>query len=295
MAFNSTLEAQQSNTYGNTITVKYKRTYQIRLLSANKTIKSLEFSTPGQEEHLTALPGDKLLLLYIMHGTEQQDLVWTNNQTTGQNYRLQKPDFKALSIGTKVGLMFFAASTVIATLLNIPLYNKVFLATATPSAVGIAVYTTKRKSSKVSDRSEILRLSSEQQLLIQKFDLEQKAEALFQEIENDSKLINHLKSLRDKMLATDKKLYTERIAIVSSGINVLENNLVLTQGLVTGYEHICNMLTIDYETSNLAKQLPEDVIAKILAQLEELKAIEAQKETMSLSINPQQLINLDKS
>ena len=47
------------------------------------------------------------------------------------------------------------------------------------------------------------------------------------------------------------------------------------------------MLTIDYETSNLVKQLPDDITAKILGQLEELKAIEAQKETMSLLVNPQ--------
>lgn len=54
------------------------------------------------------------------------------------------------------------------------------------------------------------------------------------------------------------------------------------------------MLTIDYETSSLAKQLPDDITVKILGQLEELKAIEAQKKTMSLLVNPQQLLSLDK-
>ncbi len=54
------------------------------------------------------------------------------------------------------------------------------------------------------------------------------------------------------------------------------------------------MLTIDYETFNLAKQLPDDITARILAQLEELNANEAQKETMSLLVNPQQLLDLDK-
>jgi hypothetical protein len=48
-------------------------------------------------------------------------------------------------------------------------------------------------------------------------------------------------------------------------------------GLGTGYGHICNMLTIDYETSRLARQLPDDATAKILSQLEELKTLEAQK------------------
>lgn len=74
--FNSALKVLQSSTYGNKIIVKYKRTYQIRLLSANKTVKSLEFSTPGQQEHLAALPGDKLLLLYTMRETKQEDVAW---------------------------------------------------------------------------------------------------------------------------------------------------------------------------------------------------------------------------
>ena len=53
------------------------------------------------------------------------------------------------------------------------------------------------------------------------------------------------------------------------------------------------MLTIDYETYSLAKQLPDDITAKILNQLEELKTIEAQKETMSLLINDHGLLGLE--
>jgi hypothetical protein len=54
-----------------------------------------------------------------------------------------------------------------------------------------------------------------------------------------------------------------------------------------------NQIGLLYETSSLAKQLPDDITAKILAQLEESKAIEAQKETMSLLVNPQRLLNLE--
>ena len=96
------------------------------------------------------------------------------------------------------------------------------------------------------------------------------------------------------MLNTDKKLYTERITTVSNEINILENNSVLSQRLVDKYEHICNMVTIDYETSNLVKQLPDDITAKILGQLEELKAIEARKRIMFLMVNLQQSLYLDK-
>ena len=121
----------------------------------------------------------------------------------------------------------------------------------------------------------------------------EEGEVLRQEIEDESRIIDRLKNLQEKMLNIDEQLYTERIAIVSNGIKVLENNLLLTQNLITGYEHICNMLTIDYETSSLAKQLPDDITAKILSQWEELKTIEAQKETMSLLINDKRLLDLE--
>ena len=292
VVFNSRIEVLHSSTYSSKPTIKYKRIYQMRLLSTSKTVKSLKFSTPGQEEHLAALPGDKLLMLYLMRGCKQGDLLWIENQTTTQSYLLQRPGANARSIGTKAGLMTFAASTAIAIFLQMSPFSRIFLVTVTPSAFGVAVYVNKRKSNKVSDRGELSRLSSEQQLLLQKFDLEQKAQGLRQEIENDLRIIARLKSLQEKMLTTDKELYTERIGVVSNGINVLENNLVLSQKLVDRYQHICNMLTIEYETSSLAKQLPDDITAKILSQLEELKTIESQKETMSLLVNPQQLLDM---
>lgn len=53
------------------------------------------------------------------------------------------------------------------------------------------------------------------------------------------------------------------------------------------------MLTIEYETSRLAEQIPGEVTVKILSQLEELKEIEDQKLKMSLLINPRQLLSLE--
>lgn len=117
-------------------------------------MKSLEFSTSGLEEHLAALPGDKLLLLYTMHGIRLEDLVWIENQTIAQSYLLQKPRAKARSMVTKAGFMVFTASTLVATILHISPYDKIFLATVTPSAVRVAVYVTKRKS-KISLKTKI--------------------------------------------------------------------------------------------------------------------------------------------
>ncbi len=55
------------------------------------------------------------------------------------------------------------------------------------------------------------------------------------------------------------------------------------------------MLSIEYETFKLAEQIPGDIITNILGQLEELKAIEAQKEKMSLLIAPHQLLDLNSN
>ena len=90
VVFNSALEVLYSGTYGNKSTVKYKRTYQGRLLNANKTVKSLEFSTPRQQEHLAALPKDELLLLYTMRETKQKDLAWIKQLLKAICYKNQE-------------------------------------------------------------------------------------------------------------------------------------------------------------------------------------------------------------
>lgn len=190
--------------------------------------------------------------------------------------------------------MAFASGIVLATVLNLPL-NKLFLATVTPTAIGIGVTVAKHKSIKVKNRSELMRLGSEQQLLEQKYDLEQKLIGLNQELEDNSRLINRLKSLQEQMLGVDRNLYSNRITTVSNGITVIEKHLSLTNSLITGYEHIYNMLSIEYETSRLAEQLPGDITTNILGQLEELKAIEAQKEKMSLLVAPHQLLDLNSN
>ncbi len=244
------------------IAVIHQRAYQVRLVNANQTRKSVEFSTLGQQENLTALPGDKMLLLYTI-GKKQQHLIWIENQTTTQSYLLQKPGAKTRSIPTAAGFMAFAGGIVLATVLNLPL-NKLFLATVTPTAIGIGVIVAKRKSIKVKNRSELLRLGSEQQLLEQKYDLEQKLVRLNQEIEDNSRLINRLKSLQDQMLGVDRNLYGSKITTVSNGAAVLEKHLSLTSSLISGYEHIYNMLSIEYETSRLVEQLPSDITTNIL-------------------------------
>lgn len=271
----------------------YSRTYKLRLLKADGTIKSLEFSTLGQEERISALPEDEILLLYSMRGKALQNLVWIENYTTGESHLLQKPGAGARSAGFSAGALALVASGILASALNIPM-NKFFVATAMPAAVGVGAYVTKRKSIKVSDRLELGRLASEQQLLAQKHELDQKIAELTQELKTNNRMIKRLETLQRKMIGADEDLYANRIETVAKGISVLEKQLDLTKNLINGYFKIVEIIDIEYETSRLAEQIPEDLTEKILRRLDELKAVEAKKEELALLVNPQKLLSYDE-
>jgi hypothetical protein len=68
------------------------------------------------------------------------------------------------------------------------------------------------------------------------------------------------------------------------------NKIELSNELLSGYNQIIRMISIEYETSRIAQVLPTDVSKKILRQLDELKAIELRKQEMAVQINPQKLL-----
>ncbi len=288
-SFASNVEVLQTNKYKKH--PEYRRIYQLRLLKADKTIQSLGFSTPGQAEKLSALPGDELLLLYVMRGEAVEDLISIKNSTTGMSCLLVSPGAKAKSAGFGTGIATLVGGVLLAGFVHIPL-NKTFLATVVPSAVGVGAYVTRLKDPRNRDRKELARLGAEQRLLLQKFDLEQRTQELCQELESNRRIISRLKGLRRKMLNAGEEMYANRIETVSKGISVLDKQLDLTQNLIAGYTQIIDILAIEYETSRLAEQIPEDISQKILLRLEELKAIEVKKEELALLVNPQKLLNL---
>ncbi len=263
--------------------LSYRRLYELRLLTPNDILKTLEFSTPGHEEKISVRPGDRVLLLYIIRGKTVGDLLWLENSTTGKSLLLQKPGAKACSKGIGAGVLTFVAGGVLATIVHLP--DKILLAAGIPSSIGVGAYVTRLKSPKTKDKKELARLASEQQLLAQKFELEQRTQDLRSELEGNRRLIRRLQELRRKMQA-EVELYGERIETVSKGVGILEQQIELTLSLVAGYTKIINILTIEFETSRLAEQLPEDISGQVLNRLEELKAIEAKREELSLLVNP---------
>lgn len=272
---------------------EYRRVYQLRLYDAgnsrqDKALTSLDFSTVGQAEKISAVAGDKLLLLHLMQGRTLKDLLWLENANTGESYLLRKPGAKAKSLAFNISKLALAIAVPFC-VLN-PTTNKLLFAAAAPTAAGIGTYATMRQRLKERDRQELERLTSEQRLLLQKYNLEQQVLLLQQELHSNQRLIRRLKSLQQKMLIAQKELYDRQIEITSKGINKIAQQIKLSEELLEEYHQIIRMISIEYETSRIAQVLPENVSEKILRRMEELKAIELKKQEMAAQVDPQKLL-----
>jgi len=224
-----------------------------------------------------------------MRDEEPQDLVWIENSTTQKSHILIKPATKARAAGFATAVLTLVGSSILAGFFQIPT-NQLFWATTIPSSVGIGVFVTRRSSIKVRDRIELEHLSSEQQLLAQKHELEQKIISLTTELQTNQKLVQRLKALGQKMIGIGEEMYTNQAETVVKAITVLEKQLDLTLNLINGYLQLGEIIEIEYETFQLTEHLPGDVLTKMLNQLEELKVIESAKEELSLLVNPQQIL-----
>ena len=270
--------------------IKYKQVYELQVVTPSGVIKSLEFSTLGQDEKLQAQPGDELLLLYTMRGAQVSDLLLVTNCTTGKKHQLFSPSSKARIAGIKA-----AGITCLVVLLLIGLLHgpdhKAMLVTTIPSALGVGVYVTQRQSPRERDRLIASRLGAEQKLLQQQFGLEQRVEQLRQEEATHTRLLKRLSGLYKKMLRAGD-LYVERAAQVKSAISILQKQIKLIQSLMDGYIKVIELIEIEFETSQLAEQLPVDIDVTILSQLDELKGIEQQKEELGLRVDANRLLSM---
>lgn len=290
-SFNSHIESWYRSKYNKQ--PEYRRVYQLRLYDAgntnkDNTFKALDFSTLGREEKISAVAGDKLLLLYLMQGKVLKNLLWLENSSTGKSYLLRKPGTRAKALAFNISKLALAI-TVPLCILN-PTTNRLLLAAAAPTAAGIGTYATVRQRLKERDRQELGRLASEQKLLLQKYNIEQQNLTLQQELNTNKKLIQRLKKLQQKMLDTQQEIYSRQIEIMTRGIDKIAQQIELAEELLDGYNQIIKMISIEYETSRIAQVIPENVSEKILRQLEELKAIELKKQEMAAQVDPQQLL-----
>lgn len=268
--------------------------YSLRLDKRDSTLLSLEFTLSGDVEPFSALPNDQLLLLYSMRGGALQHLLQVDNLTTGQSCRLRKPQTGVLAKALKVAAWTAGITAGLAIALSVGLYYSLnaipfVLAFLSGSAGGVATY--RIYNPKVRDPQELARLQMEQELLARQNALEQKIAALDREAKENQTLLKRLRSLQEQMQAIDETLYANRVTVVARAIRSLQEGQALTQSLASGYRRVVKMLAIEYETSRLAEQLPSDVSDRIGQQLEELEALEDQKEQLEGLVNPHQLLS----
>jgi len=288
LGFASEVETIPANKYKKK--PSHRRIYELRLLTISRELKALRLETPGLEERISALPKDKMLLLYTIRGKALDELVWIENHTTGKSCLLQKPGAKARSAGVTTGIATLFAGGVLAMLVHLP--GKLAVAIAAPAAVGAGVYVTQLNESKARDKKEIARLASEQNLLGQIHSLNHRVDELKQELASKQKTMNRFKALRQKMLEAGEDIYAYRVETVSKGITVMESQRGLTLNLIDGYTQVAAILEIEFQTSRLAEELPEDASEQILGRMEELKAIEDKREELSLLVDSARLLRI---
>jgi hypothetical protein len=269
---------------------RYQRRYELRLITLDGALKVFDFKRPSEEKPFSAVAGDCVCVFYTLRGSAVDELIAVTNHTTDSCLALSSPDRKARAFGRSTGLGVFLTGAVLATFVHDPV-NTILLVSAIPSSIYAGFAAMRLKSSKLRQEPDLPRLVSEQKLLAQKFDLEQRVAALRQEHSANQKLLTRLQALKQKMLDVGREIYANRIEQVTRAIDILAKQQSFTQNLIAGYIQVTKIVEIEFETSQLADQLPEDISGQILARLEELRAIEAKKSELALLVEPQKLLS----
>ena len=143
---------------------------------------------------------------------------------------------------------------------------------------------------RLRDRTLLRRLDAEQNLLRQQYALEQKQAFFIQRLRQQQRLLKRLVALKRCMQVADATLYARRIEVVGRAITTLKETTVLTESLRDGYGQLVKMLAIEYETSRLAEQLPDNSSQEIFRRMGELEALEERRSTLEALIDPHQLL-----
>jgi hypothetical protein len=137
----------------------------------------------------------------------------------------------------------------------------------------------------------IKKLIYEQTIFAQMLQLQQRILVLQQEQTAEKQLGDRFQKLIDKMKATDANLYTNRIKTLVRGINAIKNQIALNQKIIDGYNRLNQIWEIEYETTQLVDQIPEENIEhRVGDRLQELETLEQQKIELDTLIEPAKLL-----
>ncbi|PSO72101.1 MAG: hypothetical protein BRC40_10605 [Cyanobacteria bacterium QH_8_48_120] len=266
---------------------QYLRVYWLQALTREKA-KAVQFSTTGLDHEFSATPGDELALLSVVR-KKREDLTAVVNYTTGESCHLFSPRRKARSSGAVTSIITLIGGGLLAWLLQgVP--SKVVLVATVPSSIGIGMAVTRSQSFQERDAPIAARLGTEQTLLGRLHSLDERISDLQQELKSNQHLLQRLKKLKQKMSRAGAELYAHRLETTERAIANLEKQSGLIQNLIDGYSKIVEIVEIEYDTSRVAEQLPENVAVKISDRLEEMEALEQQKEELALMVDPAKLL-----
>lgn len=271
---------------------KQKKIYNLEVSLKSKIQKSFQFASFDLKKDFSATEEDLLLLLFTVRNQNNLDLVWLKNLTQNSDYQVFFPRRQQLFKGattTSITIMAGSSLALIDSLYPVIANHFILLGTI-PLAIATGAYSSIRYRRKYQElaATNLNRLTSEQNVLAKLKTLTARLKQLNQNKNSEALLLNRLNLLQAKMNQTDANLYRDRLTTINRGISALEQQLNISQNLIDGYSQLVNIWEIEYETSQLAEQLPgqEKVEAQVLPRLEELQALEQQKEELSLLIQP---------
>ena len=246
---------------------------------------------PSQFSDIDRPPSDEQLLQAIVAESVASDCHAAGNTSAGQSLGVAVASMRWRLWGRRVKAGGLSAAIGIGS--AIPLH-----ALAHPShwaitgaiAVATAAVAGWSDRYRLRDRRRLRRLDAEQRLLQQQFAMEQKQSLFARQLRLQNRLLKRLQALQDRMLAADEDMYTRRIEVVERGIATVQETTTLTRNLRDGYGQLAKILAIEYETSRLAEQLPDNNSRDILLRVSELEAMEERRTSLEALVNPQQLL-----
>lgn len=256
--------------------------YVIRLSLAGGRTEIIDFKLTDPER-FNAQNGDVVSAIYLMRGTSRYDLLSVHNGTLGERIVLARPgdsaEMKAWLLGGLIGVTVFLA---LASGVGAPGIG-FFVGTLSFVGTGAALQRRLLPSVKVS-ADERARLTTTQQMLARKLELEDARARIVQGMESRAELRGRLESLRGKMERLALDVYAPRIASMTKGVAAIDEQMALDARLRDAYERSISMLEIELEAGAAVNAMEGMDAPHIAATFAEMRELEEQQRELTRQV-----------
>jgi hypothetical protein len=246
-----------------------KRILDLRV-SAQGKIQSLRLSLPTQQELLSLIPDDRLLILRTKH---RLALALVMNVTAGWKVPLISARSRHVAnlVGVAMVFMVFGyllGSNVLQRVLPAKIAPFVGVGVSVPIAF-VAIKRIRRLPFIETDTKAIAQLSLEQTLLQKQRIVQEKLEALEEQKWHNYGVKVRLDTLHTRLV--NISLSGDRLNTVIKAQTLVQKQDSLLARLIEGYERVIEMIEIDLGASQLVDALPENQIFDNMGKLELLE------------------------